>query len=73
MAYAITFDLDTKMLKEKYPGETYTQAYEDIKDFLTGNGFIHQQGSVYFGEGINAATCVKIALRLQKKHKMNEE
>ena len=69
MPYMITFDLDTKKLEEVYPGKNYTDAYDDIRDYLTKNGFTHQQGSSYFGEDVNAATCVKIALRLQKKHK----
>ncbi len=29
----INFDLDTKLLEEKYPKKDYRQAYEDIKKF----------------------------------------
>lgn len=43
----INFDLDTKILEEKYPKKDYRQAYEDIKKFMVANGFEHRQGSGY--------------------------
>lgn len=43
----INFDLDTKLLEEKYPKKDYRQAYEDIKKFMLANGFEHRQGSGY--------------------------
>ncbi len=44
---AINFDLDTNALKEYYPKKDYHQAYDDIKKFMTKNGFEHRQGSGY--------------------------
>lgn len=44
---AINFDLDTKMLKEHYPGKYYFNAYRDIKRFLKKNNFVWRQGSGY--------------------------
>ena len=44
---SINFDLDTKELKKKYPGNSYENAYYDIRDFLECNGFEHSQGSGY--------------------------
>ena len=37
MKKSINFDLDTNKLKEIYPNKSYTQAYDDIKKFLTKN------------------------------------
>lgn len=44
---ALNFDLDTKLLKESYPGKHYFNAYRDIKHFLENNGFLWRQGSGY--------------------------
>ena len=49
MAYAITFDMDTKCLEECY-GEDYNNAYSDIQRILEKWNFQRQQGSVYFGK-----------------------
>ncbi|MCA3630215.1 MAG: hypothetical protein IOC35_07840, partial [Methylobacterium sp.] len=49
VTYAITFDLDTKILEEAYPHPTWQNAYKDIAKFLRGEGFDRQQGSVCFG------------------------
>lgn len=57
--YAVAFDLDTNVLKEVYPGNSWNQAYYDIKSFLKTRGFGWQQGSVYYGdETVNAVRCV---------------
>ena len=48
--YAITFDLDTKLLQEGYPAPSWQNAYHDIGRFLRERGFDRQQGSVYFGD-----------------------
>ncbi|MDO5564640.1 MAG: hypothetical protein Q4F88_05365 [Eubacteriales bacterium] len=48
--YSINFDLDTSKLKIFYwadTGKAYNKAYEDIRNYLTDNGFIWQQGSGY--------------------------
>lgn len=44
---ALNFDLDTKALEIFYPGNTYHQAYYDIRQFLESVGFQHRQGSGY--------------------------
>ena len=48
--YAISFDLDTKVLQQSYPSTSWQNAYADIGKFLRERGFDHQQGSVYFGD-----------------------
>jgi virulence-associated protein VapD len=48
--YAITFDLDTKILEASYPQPSWQNAYADIGRFLREKGFNRQQGSVYFGD-----------------------
>lgn len=44
---ALNFDLDTKALERFYPGESYQQAYYDIRQYLENTGFQHRQGSGY--------------------------
>lgn len=54
--YLITFDMDTNCLKENYHGNSYNNAYADIKNILAKHGFENIQGSVYLGrEGISEA------------------
>ena len=48
--YAISFDLDTKVLQQSYPNPSWQNAYSDVGRFLREQGFAHQQGSVYFGD-----------------------
>ena len=48
--YAISFDLDTKVLQQSYPSPSWQNAYADVGRFLREKGFAHQQGSVYFGD-----------------------
>lgn len=48
--YAITFDLDTKILQASYPNSSWQNAYADVGRFLRRHGFDRQQGSVYFGD-----------------------
>ena len=56
--YAITFDLDTKVLETSYPLPSWQNAYADIGRFLRERGFSRQQGSVYFGdETIDVVRC----------------
>lgn len=65
VTYAIAFDLDTSMLEELYPGDSWNNAYADIRRFLEANGFEHKQGSVYFGtDVIDAVSCVVVAQQL---------
>ncbi|WP_019273057.1 virulence-associated protein VapD [Neisseria lactamica] len=54
--YLITFDMDTDCLKDNYHGNSYNNAYADIKNILSKHGFENIQGSVYLGrEGISEA------------------
>lgn len=48
--YAISFDLSVAALEQHYPGNSYNNAYGEIKRFLDTRGFTRQQGSVYFGD-----------------------
>jgi virulence-associated protein VapD len=58
--YAITFDLDTTVLKDTYHNASYNNAYTDIRNVLVDEyGFDWQQGSVYFGgSAVDAVSCV---------------
>ncbi|MCO6184885.1 virulence factor [Rhizobium sp. L1K21] len=57
--YAVVFDLDTNSLKDVYPGESWNNAYAEIRRFLADRGFGWQQGSTYFGdENVDAVSCV---------------
>lgn len=56
--YAISFDLDTKLLQQSYPSASWQNAYNDIGRYLRERGFDHQQGSVYFGDdSIDVVRC----------------
>ena len=62
--YAVTFDLDTEILKQAY-GDPYNNAYGELKRAMLNEGFNWQQGSVYFGgDKINAVTCVVAITRI---------
>ena len=65
--YAVTFDMDTNLLSQRY-GDPYNNAYAEIRKILLSHGFTWQQGSVYFGsETMNAVTCVLAIQDLTKK------
>ena len=65
--YAIAFDLKIEMLRQTY-GESYNNAYMDIKKFLETKGFDNQQGSLYYGkEGVNAVSAVMAVSAMAKK------
>lgn len=65
--YAVSFDLDTEALRTHY-GDSFPNAYTEIRKFLFSCGFEWQQGSVYFGkpETVNAVSCM---LSIQKMSK----
>ncbi|MDR3619479.1 MAG: virulence protein [Paludisphaera borealis] len=64
--YAISFDMDVESLRLHY-GDPYNNAYGEIRRILQRQGFVWQQGSVYFGgDNINAVTCVLAALELSR-------
>ena len=50
MTYAISFDLDTKLLQDGYPAASWQNAHFDIERSLREFGFARKQGSVYFGD-----------------------
>ena len=68
MAYAISFELDTAQLQQMYPSPSWQNAYADIKKVLVPLGFDWQQGSVYFGQEINAVQCVLAAQKLSQTY-----
>src|SRR5690242_4619845 len=68
VTYAIAFDLDTSILEELYTGDSWNNAYADIRRFLEANGFEHKQGPVYFGtDVIDAVSCVIVAQQLAEE------
>lgn len=65
--YAITFDLDTEMLRENYHNDSHNSAYADIRKVMIENGFEWKQGSVYFGgNNVDAVTCVMVVQELTR-------
>jgi virulence-associated protein VapD len=66
--YAIAFDMDSEILKQSYPNDSWTNAYNDIKKILQAYEFELQQGSVYFGKPgiVNTVTCVLAVQDLAK-------
>ena len=56
--YAITFDLNTKVLEASYDSLSWQNAYADVGRFLRRHGFDRQQGGVYFGdETVDVVRC----------------
>jgi virulence-associated protein VapD len=68
--YAITFDLDTEMLRQTYHNESTGNAYGDIRKVLVDEfGFTWTQGSVYFGGAdVDAVTCVMATQELASRY-----
>jgi virulence-associated protein VapD len=66
--FAIAFDLDTEMLQKLYPGESWRNAYAEIKKILVAEGFDWQQGSVYFARSdkMTMVQCTIVARRLSR-------
>ena len=47
----VSFDLDTKAMEEYYPNPLcWRNGYDDIRRFITDNGFEWKQGSVYISK-----------------------
>src|SRR4051794_24024117 len=64
--YAITFDMQTEVLRQTYPRpQSWLSAYDDIKSVLADYGFSDQQGSLYFGDA-EKATPVQCVLAVQE-------
>lgn len=65
----ITFDLDTKVLKQIFGEKKYTQAYKNIRDFMEDNGFKHIEGSVYVSsKGMSSVAVAETLDELKLKH-----
>lgn len=69
----IAFDLDTNALKMYYPADSWNNAYEVIKKYMVGNGFVWQQGSVYVSQKPTTAANVQniIAILVKKQPWLN--
>lgn len=66
--YAITFDLETRILEATYGNPSWRNAYIDISKALNSLGFTRQQGSVYFGDSkVNAVSCVLAVAQLTRQ------
>ncbi len=52
----INFDLDTESLKVYYPKRDWHNAYKDVRQYFTNNGFEHIQGSGYHSIHIMSET-----------------
>jgi virulence-associated protein VapD len=61
VVYAIAFDMDIEQLRTNY-GDPYNNAYLEIRRVLEGQGFLWQQGSVYFGGPPVTAASVMVAV-----------
>lgn len=48
--YFLSFDLNIDNLKMYYPNKNINQAWDDIKRFMTKNGFEHNQYSAYISK-----------------------
>ena len=65
----ITFDLDTKVLKQILGEKKYTQAYNNIRDFMEDNGFKHIEGSVYVSsKGMSSVAVAETLDELKVKY-----
>jgi virulence-associated protein VapD len=61
VVYAIAFDMDIEQLRVHY-GDPYNNAYVEIRRVLEAQGFLWQQGSVYFGGSAVTAASVMVAV-----------
>jgi virulence-associated protein VapD len=67
--YAIVFDLDTQVLQSVYPNSSWNNAYADIRNYLSSQGFDWMQGGAYFGnDTVDAVKCVIAVQRLSRKY-----
>jgi virulence-associated protein VapD len=67
--FAIVFDLDTNVLRETYPNQSWNNACSDIRKVLEDRGFEWQQGSTYFGNAnITAVDCVIAVQALRREY-----
>ncbi len=59
--YAMACDMDIDQLRIHY-GDSYNNAYLEIRKVLEGHHFLWQQGSVYFGDPSVTAATVTVAV-----------
>lgn len=64
--YAIAFDMVVSDLKEHY-GESYTNAYNEIRNILANHDFYWIQGSTYASEENNLLTVTKAMTDLKSR------
>ena len=65
----ITFDLDTKALKENYTKSDWHNAYYDIRKYLEKEGFESISGSTYhLINPMPEARVLEIILELRQEH-----
>ncbi len=66
MMYAVLIDLDADSLLDH---EKQNNVDQQIKIYMTENGFIWKQGNIYFGnENITAVSCVVVIQKLAQKY-----
>ena len=63
--YALAFDMVISDL-QKYYGEPYNKAYNEIKELLKKNGFEWVQGSTYMTMNDDLTALVKTVMELSK-------
>ncbi|MGM9685416.1 MAG: virulence protein [Bacteroidaceae bacterium] len=63
--FAIAFDMDIKELRSTY-GETYNNAYYEIKIILRDHNFFNTQGSVYLTDKDDMANLFSAIYALKK-------
>ncbi len=56
---AINFDFRIRSLTKYYPGQSYRQAYKEVKKYLEQNGFEHRQWSGYISS--EKLTAIEVA------------
>jgi len=65
----IHFDLETADLKKYYLKASWRMAYDDVRSFLTSNGFEHEQGSGYRSTNAMAqAEAVRVLTNMRKTY-----
>ena len=68
--YAVIFDRDANCLNEQHNINPSNNVYKSIRNFMEENGFIWQQGGLYFGshDRINSVSCCIAVQKLAKQY-----
>jgi virulence-associated protein VapD len=65
----LTFDIDTNVAKEILGEKNYTTAYANIKNFMTNEGWLHIEGSVYMSsKALSTTKVAHLINRLKKQY-----